>query len=242
MKRLTFEKSDEIYPVWSPDKKYIVFQSNKFGNWDIFIMKSDGSNWRRLTNHPADDVGPCFTKDGKKILFSSNRDGNFRLYSINVNGKDIKAITKPGKKLDFFPHCSPITGQIAYTSKSLLFPSWQIYLLNKFNDNPIRISPQSGCRAKWSPDGKYLAFVSEGIGGTTDIWIFKQNGKNLRRLTHNPEYDYDPFWSPDGSKICFARGIGKKKSGWNLWIIDIDGKNLRQLTNTNSGDRYPCWY
>ena len=54
----------------------IVFRSNRDGNYEIYIMNSDGSNQTRLTNHIKGDFPHGFSSDGSKIIFNSARDGN----------------------------------------------------------------------------------------------------------------------------------------------------------------------
>lgn len=47
--RLTSQDSYESNPVWSPDGKQIAFASDRFGNFDLFIMPADGGTAKRLT-------------------------------------------------------------------------------------------------------------------------------------------------------------------------------------------------
>jgi TolB protein len=47
-------------PAWSPDGTKIVFQSNRDGNWEIYVMDADGSNQQRLTINPAGDYWPSW--------------------------------------------------------------------------------------------------------------------------------------------------------------------------------------
>ena len=61
------------FPSWSPDGR-IAFASNRDGNFEIYVMNSDGENLRRLTNHPDWDMHPSWSPDGR-IAFRSNRDG-----------------------------------------------------------------------------------------------------------------------------------------------------------------------
>jgi len=47
-------------PSWSPDGKRIAFESNRDGNWEIYVMNANGRNQRRLTNNPALDFSPVW--------------------------------------------------------------------------------------------------------------------------------------------------------------------------------------
>jgi TolB protein len=241
LRRLTDHEADEAMPVWSPDGERIVFESNRGGDWDIYTMRRDGSDVRRLTSHPAQDESPTWSHDGRFIIFTSDRGGNGAIYRIDAaDGSGLTPVTTPGAQIDVVPSASPVAPEINFTSRTSLLPNWQIYRVPITGGEPVRISPQGGCRAKWSPDGKYLAYVSKGRHGTTDIWVFERSGGGLRRITRTPEYDYDPTWSPDGREICFARGR-EGKSGWDLWIVEVNTGALRRLTDRGAGDRYPCW-
>ena len=70
---------------WSPDGRYIAFESKRDGNWEIYVMDSDGSNPRRLTDHPAEDKYPSWSPDGRYIAFQSNRDhDNWEIYVMDL--------------------------------------------------------------------------------------------------------------------------------------------------------------
>ena len=51
IRRLTNDSDWDWFPSWSPDGQYIAFQSSRDGNYEIYVMDSDGSNPRRLTDH-----------------------------------------------------------------------------------------------------------------------------------------------------------------------------------------------
>lgn len=61
----------------------IVFRSGRTGNFDIYIMNSDGSGLSNLTNNPADDTFPTFSPLNDEIAFSSNRDGELDVKTGN---------------------------------------------------------------------------------------------------------------------------------------------------------------
>lgn len=82
--RLTYHRRYDVSPVYSPDGSRIAFASNADGNWEIYMMNSDGSGMLRLTRDPADDNSPSWSTDGNRIIFTSNRNGKFAIYEISL--------------------------------------------------------------------------------------------------------------------------------------------------------------
>jgi Tol biopolymer transport system component len=67
-----------------------------------------------------------------------------------------------------------------------------------------------------------------------DVWTIDADGTNLARLTHSPGPDFDPSWSPDGTKIAFR----SERSGEpEIWVMNADGTGQRRLVAGLS----PAW-
>ena len=73
-KRLTNIK--DAYPLLSPDGSKILFESDRTGNWEIYVMNPDGKDVVQLTNNTAPDQTPSWSPDGRKIVFASERDND----------------------------------------------------------------------------------------------------------------------------------------------------------------------
>src|SRR5262245_25368347 len=71
----------------------IAFASERDGNWEIYVMNTDGTGQTRLTNDVAVDSDPAFSPDGTKIAFSSDRDGDGEIYLINADGTGLTRLT-----------------------------------------------------------------------------------------------------------------------------------------------------
>ena len=80
-----------------------------------------------------------------------------------------------------------------------------------------------------------IAFMST-RSGDGEIYLMNPDGKRVRRLTKDPEYDSAPAWSPDGQKITFVsfrdlhrpRGIILAE----LYVMNADGTNPINLTQS----------
>lgn len=82
---LTTKKAHHWSPVWHPDNQHIVFSSNRdpTGDFELYVMKSDGSCINRLTYSLGDDQDPDISPDGTKLLFTSRRNGTEQVYIID---------------------------------------------------------------------------------------------------------------------------------------------------------------
>ena len=71
-----------------------MFESNRDGNAEIYVMNADGSNQRNVSNSPSvDDHGPVWSPDGKRILFYSGREGNWDLFLMTDDGRNVINLT-----------------------------------------------------------------------------------------------------------------------------------------------------
>ena len=66
----------------------------------------------------------------------------------------------------------------------------------------------------WSPDGRSLVFFSA-RAGAIDIWRYDFDGETLTRLTRGEAIDINPFFSPDGTRLSYARG-GRISNVWRV--------------------------
>jgi uncharacterized Zn finger protein (UPF0148 family) len=89
--QLTNEPCDHEDPVYSPDGECIAYVGNCGGNkrgkknvWDLYVMKSDGTNNEQLTDGQADVETPAWS--GDKIYFSANVAGNYDIWRIKLAG------------------------------------------------------------------------------------------------------------------------------------------------------------
>jgi dipeptidyl aminopeptidase/acylaminoacyl peptidase len=112
-------------------------------------------------------------------------------------------------------------------------------------------SAKSEFAARWSPDGRRLAFLSD-RDEATQIYLLPLDGGEALRLTEGKLAVRAFEWSPDGKQIAFiapeakteaeekkekdkddARVIDRDDKRARLWVIDVETRKLRQLTSGN---------
>ncbi|WP_370567352.1 peptidase S41 [Echinicola sp. 20G] len=71
--QLTFHSSHDFMPVWSKDGKSIAFASERYGNFDVYVMDALGGPAKRLTFHSANEYPYSFSADDKAVIFGASR-------------------------------------------------------------------------------------------------------------------------------------------------------------------------
>lgn len=234
--KLTDNQFYDNYPTWSPDGSRIVFQSNRNGNDEIYVMSAKGSDVIRLTDNPAYDSFPLWSPDGMKIVFQSDRDGNNEIYVVNADGSEATNLTKHPVG-DTLPVWSPDGTKILFQSDR--DGNHDIYKMNPDGSGITNLSnhPAYDFARGWSPDGRRIAFESE-RDGNKEIYIMNSDGSNVINLTNSPMGDWFPRWSPDGMQIIF---LSNRDGNSEIYMMNVDGSGVTNLTNSPENELYPVW-
>lgn len=78
-----------------------------------------------------------------------------------------------------------------------------------------------------------IAYSHEG-----DIYVMNADGSEVSRLTNDPDEDFDPSWSPDGTKIVFR---SHREGNEEVYLMNADGSDQHNLSNAPGGDYSPAW-
>jgi len=222
----------QVEPAWSPDGRLIAFSSMRYGSFDIFVMRADGSGTRRLTRTQEHDSRPSWSPDGSRIVFDRGQWGD--LYVMNADGSGAHRITHdPAQETD--PAWSPDGRWIAYVRRERGTRIHEIWLIRPDGSQPhplTRLGAGSYSPA-WSPDGSRIVFASNTRDRTWGIYVVSADGKTMRRLVR-PAGDgsFEPAWSADGTRLAFARGGA-------IVVQDSAGREVARSLGGN--DSSPAW-
>ncbi len=243
---LTNHKALDFWSSWSPDGKYLLFYSNRDGNNEIYRMDADGQNQINISNHASHDYLPCWSPDGKQILFTSARDNeNREIYVMNSDGSNVMRLTnndlfeevptwsKDGRKILF-------TRQLVEIIDTAKVTNGEIFIMDKDGKNEKRLTFKKGydSGAKFSPDGKQIAFYGSTEDKNYEIYIMNADGTHVTNLTNDILEDYSPDWSPDGKWIAYSSGTSKQ---YDVWMINLKTKTKIRLTTEPKRNETPVW-
>ena len=227
----------------------IAFESARDGNFEVYVMDSNGSNQTNVTNHPANDRRPTWSHDESQIAFFSDRDGNNEIYVIDADGSNPTNLTTTPRS-DTSPNWSHDGSQIAFVSErdssTYGLVNFEIYRMESDGSNPTRLTlhPASDLSPEYSPDGSRIAFESNRDGNFEIYTMDAVDGSNLTRLTVDPASDRHPAWSPDGTQIAFS---SDRDGNFEIYRMNADGTNptrILGLCNSCPGpgtDSAPAW-
>ncbi len=193
--RLTDKGGNDTWPTWSPDGKRIAFQSDRGGDWDIWVINIDGSGLTNLTNSPDQDEHPAWSPDGSQIAFTSKRGGIRDIWLMGTDGSNPVNLTNTHSR-DRYPMWSPDGTRIAFNTNR--DGNQEIYVMNADGSNQKNVthSPDIEGMADWSPDGERLVLYSD-RPGDKDIFIVDLNSGQWVNVRRSPDSS-DEFctWFP----------------------------------------------
>jgi Tol biopolymer transport system component len=152
---------------------------------------------------------------------------------------------------------SPDGGFVAYTVRQ---PNWtdnkyetQVWLANTETVSVIQLTNSKGANfaPAWSPDGRWLGFVSD-RDGTVQVYVISPLGGEARKITNSPTGVVEFHWSPNAKRIAFtmpdpdSEEMKRRHERYSdfevvqhdyrmnhLWIVDVTTESVQRVTQGN---------
>jgi tricorn protease len=233
-KQLTEFDGQDMWPLWMPDSKNVVFVSERDGAYNLYKISASGGKATQLTKYVGEGVRfPTVSADGSRAAFEVGD----RIETVALTGAASapKMVTLAVAADD---KSNPVENLTLSSGASEVVPSGDgeqvgfvvrgdVFAAPATGGKAVRLTdgPQREGDLAWSPDGKTLIYVKDGdfyaltSTDTDEPKLSKSLKRSSTRLTSTASPESSPHFSPDGKKLAYVRGKGE------LVVSDADGKN-----------------
>ncbi len=231
-KQLIFEGKRSGEGYFSQDGSMIIFQSERETDnpfYQMYLLNMKSGEVQRLSPGTGKTTCGWIHPSNKKVLFSSTH-----------HDPKIKA-----KQAEEFQERSKGGHRYSWSFDEM----YEIYESDPQGRKLKRLTRNRGYDAEgsYSPDGKLIVFASNRHAYSSklngeekilfekdpsyfmEIYIMRDDGREVRRLTNYGGYDGGPFFSPDGQRIVWRR-FGSDGKTAEIFTMALDGSDVRQIT------------
>ena len=233
--RLTTDPAQDIFPMWHGDQMYFVSEREESHQANLYVMDMKTRKPRRLTEFTEfavkfpsmGDTGIVFENGGYLYRLDFQTEKAVR---IPVEIHEDMAIGRGGLR-DVSKEIT--TYEIAADgARGLIGARGDVFTVPAKNGATRNLTQSPGVHernAVWSPDGKWIAYVSDQSGGD-EVWIRPQEGSGEpRALTSGADtYKYEIAWSPDSKRIAWTDKLNR------LQFVEVESKQVTPVAQSDA--------
>ncbi len=226
----------------SVDGQWVVYDSNREGNQDVYKIPIDGGEPQQLTTHASDDYAPVWSPDGSEIAFYSLRNGNRDLYLMNADGGELQQLTDDVAQ-DRYPTWSWNGNALAFASDRT--GRHEVYLKVRDPNTGVwgaeeQLTSEGGFWPSWAPGGDEVVYRSN---ETQSIRIYSLASGDSRVVVRDQDMGMTitfAVWSADGRTVYYtAYDEDETPSVWG--IPAAGGSSTRVVTMDAPTRRFTRW-
>ncbi|MCC7431697.1 PD40 domain-containing protein [bacterium] len=252
--QLTFGNGKNGLAKFSSYEDKIVFQSNRKGNWDIFLADANCQNETNLTEANAvdgkltDEENPSFNFNSSSVIFTSTANGkgskeskNRDIYTMNLADFNQNLVIEDASD-DWSPTFDE-NGNIVFTSERDDFRRGKfytlvssVYLYNADDQQISRITKDNYDESNAIFVSNSEMIVAANKNGNFDLFRVGTDGTEKARLTESIADDGCPAISGNKQKIAFA---SEKFGNTEIFVMNSDGSGLQKVTTNPGFDGFP---
>jgi len=225
--QLTNADGSDLAPAWSPDGHRIAFQSNRDGNWEIYVMNADGSDVRRLTDDDAQDGEPSWSPDGRRLAFVHSG----RIYEVQATGRGRHSLEQDGEWPSWSRAGTALALDVEFGDRN------HGIVVSEPGRTLHAVGTPDNRRPIWSPRARLIAYECR-FGTHWNICVLDPKTGSQRVLTGHDSDSFAPTWSPDGTHLAF---LSDRDGLDQLFVMRADGTAVVRLTSGQADKDTPSW-
>jgi len=231
-------------PMYSPDGKYLAFNSTRTGNGDIYIFNLKTSELKRLTFDDGNEALSGWSPDGKYVYYATSShdiSGMSDVYRIKATGGTPMAVSNNRYMSEFFAAPSPDGKTLAINARGLASAQWwrkgsshidqsEIYIMKEGESPDYEKVTDGGAKElwpMWSKDGGSIYYVSD-RGGAQNLWVKTIKGTPKQLTNFSTGRVLWPEIAANGKTIVFERDF-------KIWKYDVASAKASEVSITRHG-------
>lgn len=240
VENITDNVAQDIMPMWIGEE--IFFISDRDRTMNIFVYNTRTRQTEKVTNYTDYDVK--FPSSNGQVIVYEHAGYLYKLdpktrqsqkISITLASDNIYARPEMKKVSDDMNAAalSPDGKRLAITARGEVF---DVPADKGVTRNITRTPGANDREADWSPDGRYIAYISDRTG-ETEIWLQPAEGGDPVQLTKdNDTYIRQLMWRPDSKKVLYTDRKNR------IVEVDVVSKAKKTLMQNPEGEFYEVSY
>ncbi|MDH3252172.1 MAG: serine/threonine-protein kinase, partial [Ignavibacteria bacterium] len=191
---------------------------------------------------------PGFSADGNWIAFpATDANNNTEIYYMHISGGEPKALTNDSV-FKYTAEISPDGSQVIFSkgsSRSIQVFPLELWVVSTLGGGEKKLAEGTNV-ARWSPDGKSIAYVGTKLGGGSALWVMNADGSSKHAVITDSVGGLGSrvsmSWSPNGSSIAWIRNfVGPAGIYQEVILHAMETGKERQVTNDRKNIDEVCW-
>ncbi len=228
---------------WTPDGRYFVFRSRRENISNLWALEEKSDWWRRANRDPVQlTFGPMnyyqpVSSRNSKTIFAIGAQPFGELVRYDAGRKDFVPFlgSRSADHLKFSRD-----GQwLSYVA----YPEGTLWRCRSDGTQQLQLTfaPLQVVTARWSPDGKRIAFDARQPGQLVKAFVISAEGGNPEPFPSEPLSQMAPDWMPGGDSLIYGRSNGMDApADMGLYQLDLRSGHTERILGTD-GLHYPLW-
>ncbi|MBD3178463.1 MAG: hypothetical protein GF417_02105 [Candidatus Latescibacteria bacterium] len=235
--QLTDYEGNDSWPMWNGERIYFV--SDREGDIrNLFYYDLSTDNVFQVTDYTDHGITwPSMSGDGSRIVFERDH----RLYVLQTETEDVKEVVvyaPTDDRINMISYIDPTdyirSFGVSSTGKRITYQArGDIYTAPAEYGDIRNLTESSGARDRypsWSPDGKWIAYISD-KSGDDEVYLIDQMGEEEeKKLTGDGHFKQNVIWSPDSEKLLYSNEANE------LYMLEIDGSSPELICRNEHRD------